>query len=137
MTTPNFWRVYSPDKRKPCRGSLGRVHTENSTDGKLGTWWPIEGLCVSTASSVFRANLHGFHASLGFRSGLERAVVDNGRRRRGRLLINDGAFLGRRVPHDVEFSGLSEGRRYRESDDSARKQELLHSFLRRCLFAWE
>ena len=87
--------------------------------------------------SVFRANLHGFHASLGFRSGLKCAVVDNGRRRRGRLLINDGAFFGRRVPHDVEFSGLSEGRRYRESDDSARKQELLHSFLRRCLFAWE
>jgi hypothetical protein len=32
---------------------------------------------------------------------------------------------------------LGERRRYRESDDSARKQELLHSFLRRCLFAWQ
>jgi len=71
--------------------------------------------------SVLGANLDGLHASLGFGPGLERAVIDNRRGGRGRLFVDNGALLGRGVPHDVEFGGLRERRSDGKGDDSGRK----------------
>ena len=56
--------------------------------------------------SVFGANLHCLHAGLGFRLGLEHAVVDNGRRSRRRLPVDNGAFLGGRIANDVVLGSL-------------------------------
>jgi DNA-binding transcriptional LysR family regulator len=55
--------------------------------------------------SLTGADLHGFHAGFGLGLGLERAVVDDGRRRRGRLGIHHRAFLGGRIAHDIKFGG--------------------------------
>ena len=52
---------------------------------------------------VARANLHGLHAGFGFGPGLERAVVDDRGRRRGRLGVDDSALLGGGVAHDIDF----------------------------------
>lgn len=71
--------------------------------------------------SVFRTDLHCFHARFGFGPGLEHAVVDY-RRRCGRLFVDDGAFLGGCIPHDIIFRGdrgLRQGRSGRKRDDGA------------------
>jgi hypothetical protein len=87
-----------------------------------GPWWSIEDCEVSLIEkSVFRANLHRLHAGLGFGPGLEHAVVDY-RRCGGRLLIDNGAFLGSCIPYDVVFrrnGGLRKGRSDRECHDGA------------------
>ena len=83
--------------------------------------------------SVLGANLDGLHPGLGFGPGLERAVVDNGRGGRGRLLVDNRALLGRGVPHDVKFGCLRERRSDGKGDDNGRKQKLLHVFLQWCL----
>jgi len=44
-------------------------------------------------SLFFRADLHGFHAGLGFGLGLEYSVVNDRGCRGRRLLINNGALL--------------------------------------------
>jgi len=71
--------------------------------------------------SVFRTNLHRFHASFGFGPGFEHAVVDY-RRRGGRFFIDNGAFLGGRISHHIIFrgnGGLRKGRSDRKRDDGA------------------
>jgi len=116
-------------KRKTPPGRPGGGHAENSTDGKAGTLVARRGSARSNRS-VFGANLHGLHAGLGFGLGLEYAVVDDGRCG-GRLLVDDGALLARRVPHDIVLGGhrrLREGRSGGERQDSAGKQKLLHVF---------
>ncbi|MDX6614318.1 MAG: hypothetical protein QOD75_3504 [Blastocatellia bacterium] len=77
---------------------------------------------------VLRADLHRFHAGFGFGPGLERPVVDHGRRRSGRLLVDDGAFLRRRIAYHVKFRDgrLRKGRRDSERSNGSRNQKFLH-----------
>ena len=64
---------------------------------------------------VFGADLHVLHACLGLRTCLERAVIDHGRRPRGRLGTDGGTQLSGGVADHVRVAQnggrLSEGRR--------------------------
>src|SRR4051812_18989325 len=88
---------------------------------------PIErrGLFTSQ-SSLLGADLDRLHAGLGFGAGLVHAVADHGRRGGRRLLVDDGAFLGRGIADDIESGGLSIGAGNGEGGNRARDQELLH-----------
>lgn len=74
-------------------------------------------------SALVRANFHGLHAGFGFRSGLENAVVNDGRGSGRGFLVDDGAFLGARISHNIELGGnggLRKDRRNGERAYSAR-----------------
>ena len=71
--------------------------------------------------SVFRTNLHRLHAGFSFSPALEHAVI-NDSRCRGRLFVDDGAFLGGRVSYDIIFArdgGLRKSRSDGEHNDGA------------------
>src|SRR5689334_14434111 len=51
------------------------------------------------------ADLRGLHRGLRLDLRLVNAVAYDGRGRGGRLAVDDGALLGGRVAHDVEFGG--------------------------------
>ena len=113
----------SSDVEKPCRGVLGRVTQRVDGRAKRGLRWSIEDCEVLAGRrSVFRTNFHRLHAGFGFGPGLEDTVINYGRCS-GRLFIDNGAFLGSRVPHNIVFardSGLRQGRSDGERNDSAR-----------------
>ena len=88
-----------------CRKTLPRDtrqgHAESRRTRKAGTLVVRRGLRgLRDRRSVFRANLHRLHAGFGFGPGLEHAVVNDGRCG-GRLLVDNGTFLRRRIPHDI------------------------------------
>ena len=82
--------------------------------------------------SVFSANLHRLHAGFRFSASFEHAVINDGRRRRRRFLVDNGAFLGGRVSYDVIFArncGLRKGRSDGERNNGTRKQKVFHDCL--------
>jgi hypothetical protein len=117
-------------KKSPAEGKLGRVTQKADRRASGGTLVVHRGLRVFEIDrSVFRANLHCLHAGFGFGLGLEHTVINDGRRG-GRLLVDNGTLLRRRVPHDVVFgrdSGLRKGRSTHYRDGCACKQKFFHS----------
>jgi len=77
------------------------------------------------------ADLDALHAGFGFGTGLVHAVADNDGRRRGGLLIDDGALLRAGVLNDVVLGGdgLSEGRRGKSDGKRGSNKHTFHSTL--------
>jgi hypothetical protein len=84
-------------------------------------------LLLLKASSVSGANLHSFHFSFSFSSGLEDlTIADNNCCSRCWFLVNDGAFLRRRILDHIKFRGLGDCSGGQETSSSHGKKKLFH-----------
>ena len=112
------FRLVHQKTKNPAEGRSAGSRREVDGRAKREPRWAIEDCEV--IRSVFRTDLHCLHASLGFGPGLEDAVIDYCSGGRGRLLVDNRAFLGGRVPHHIVFArnrGLREGGRNGERDN--------------------